>query len=272
MTSAVARRAVRRRSTVELPPRWPWLFDKFRKYATRYASRHFHAVRLARNGLPPQEWSGPAVFVLNHPSWWDPILAFVLSNRWPDRLDYAPIDRAALAKYKVLSRVGLFGVEQGTIAGAAEFLRTARAILAHDHASLWITAQGRFTDVRERPVVLLPGVGHVAAEMSRGIILPLALEYVFWDERTPEALAAFGQPIPVGTAPHTSARGWTRLIADALASTQDRLAADARSRDPSRFATLIDGRVGVGGVYDFGRRVKSWFTGRRFRPGHRSGD
>lgn len=256
MTAAVEQRVGDGcKSALELPPRWPWLFRKVRKYAHRYAARHFHAVRIARNAMAPAAWEGPAVVVLNHPSWWDPIMAFALSSRWPDRLDYAPIDRAALAKYKVLGRVGLFGVEQGTIAGAAAFLQTARAILAHERASLWITAQGRFTDVRDRPVVLMPGVGHVAAGMGRGVILPLALEYVFWDERTPEALAAFGAPIDVRDAPAGSARSWTRRIAEALEATQGRLAGDARSRDPARFETVVAGRVGVGGMYDAGRRV-----------------
>lgn len=250
-----------------LPARWPWLFRKFRKYSHKYAARHFHAVRVAKNAPPPRSWQGPAILVLNHPSWWDPIIAFVLSSYWPTRLDYAPMDDAALNKYSILSRVGLFGVKQGTIAGAADFLKLSRAVLARDDASIWITAQGQFTDVRERPVRLMPGVGHLAAELRHGVIIPVALEYPFWDERTPEALIGFGPAIHSGEA--HSPRDWTRLIAVALESAQDRLAIEARSRDAKRFHTIVAGRAGVGGMYDLGRRLKSWLSGRRFRPGHK---
>ena len=86
------------RDSDALPRRWPWLFRGFRKYAHKYAARHFHAVRLARAGLPPASWDGPAIVVLNHPSWWDPILCLIFSNLWPDRLDFGPIDAVALKK------------------------------------------------------------------------------------------------------------------------------------------------------------------------------
>jgi 1-acyl-sn-glycerol-3-phosphate acyltransferase len=269
MTSTLARTAARPDSpVVEIPRRWPWLFQAFRRYSHKYAARHLHAVRVSRAGLPPQSWTGPAVVVLNHPSWWDPILAFILSNLWPDRLDYAPMDAAALKKYGFLSKVGLFGVETGSIAGAEQFLRTARAILAHDHASLWITAQGQFTDVRERPTKLRSGVGHLAAGMDRGVVLPVALEYPFWDERTPEGLVCFGEPLDVARHQRRSARQWTAHIETALQAAQDQLAADAVSRDPARFIDLVKGKAGVGGMYDFGRRLKAWARGRRFRPDH----
>lgn len=250
-----------------LPPRWPWLFNKFRNYAHKYAAKHFHAVRVAKSCRPPQSWPGPALMVMNHPSWWDPILGFILSSFWPNRLDYAPIDAKALQQYRVLGKVGLYGIKMDSTAGARGFLQVSRAILAHDHASIWITAQGEFTDVRQRPVQLRSGVGHLASGMTKGVVIPVALEYPFWDERTPEALAAFGDPLPI-TGNDSDAKEWTQRIERALETTQDRLSHDAQSRDPQRFDSIVQGRVGVGGMYDLGRRMRSWMSGRRFRPEH----
>jgi hypothetical protein len=208
------------------------------------------------------------VVVLNHPSWWDPILCFILSNLWPDRNDYAPIEAAALKKYGFLGKVGLFGIETGTMAGAEQFLRTSRAILADDRSTLWVTAQGRFTDPRERPTRLRSGVGHLAAGMDRGVIIPVAIEYPFWDERTPEGLVGCGPVVDVADHPGQSPRRWTGLIEQALEAAQDNLAAEAMTRDPSRFISLVEGKAGVGGVYDLGRRLRSWVRGRKFRPEH----
>jgi 1-acyl-sn-glycerol-3-phosphate acyltransferase len=206
--------------------------------------------------------------VLNHPSWWDPLMGCVLSLHYPDREPYIPMDAAGLAKYRFLGKLGFFGVETGSLRGAAQFLRTAEAILVRPKAMLWVTAQGKFTDPRVRPAVLQSGVGHLARRIGTGTVLPLALEYPFWSERSPEALARFGEPIDLSRNRGWSARAWTERIGGGLEETQDALAAEASSRDPSKFVTLIHGHAGVGGVYDLWRRAKSWLRGQRFDPRH----
>lgn len=262
--SAVAHRQRTEHGTV--PPRWPWLFRLFRWYSHGYAAKHLHAVRILRAAPPPKDIDGPLIVVMNHPSWWDAILNFILSGLWHGRVDWGPMEASALAKYKFLSRAGLFGVEAGSARGAVEFLRTAVAILADQRATLWMYAQGRFADVRERPLTFRSGVGHLAERLGSGTILPVAIEYTFWDERTPEALVAFGTPLSCGG--DRSARDWTSDIAKELQRTQDVLAAAAITRDPKRFDVLVRGRAGVGGVYDLWRRAKSFVRGRRFRPEH----
>ena len=250
-----------------VPGRSPRLLGLFRGYLRGYAARHFHAVRIARGGPMPSLPGGPLVVVLNHPSWWDPIVGILLSGRFPDRAHFAPIDAKGLERYRFLERLGLFGIEMKTARGARQFLRAGRAILALDDAALWITAQGRFVDPRERPARLQEGVGHLVRDLEAGSVLTLALEYPFWDESRPEALARFGPPIPLGES-NLSAADWTDRIARSLESTQDALADDARLRDPNRFETLIEGGAGVGGVYDLWRRARATVRGERFRPEH----
>src|SRR5207253_10605254 len=50
----------------------------------------------------------------------------------------------------------------------------------------WIAAEGQLTDPRVRPLRLRSGVGHLAARVRQAVLLPLALEYPFWEERTPD--------------------------------------------------------------------------------------
>lgn len=193
---------------------------------------------------------------------------FLLSGLWPGRKDYGPIEAAALKKYQFLGRIGLFGVEAGTPRGALQFLRTSRAILADSEATLWVTAQGEFTDARQRPVRFRNGVGRLAAEMTRGVIVPIAFEYTFWNERTPEALIAFAAPIPIAAHPGLTPTQWTGMLEGAMEQTQDRLASDSSSRDPARFNDFVCGRTGVGGIYDAWRRVKALLSAKPFDPRH----
>jgi phytoene desaturase len=250
-----------------LPRRSPWRVRFFARYFKRYLGRNFHAVRLSRAGKPPVLEGRPLVVVLNHPSWWDPLMGVALAELFPGYAHFVPIEAAALAKYRVFEPLGFFGVEQ-TPEGALAFLKTASAILARPRHALWITAQGKFTDPRARPVSLRPGAGHVLRRLEGAVVLPLALEYPFWQERYPEALAHFGAPIVVGRGRDHAVEEWLARLEAGLTTAQDALAAVAQTQDAEAFETLIGGKVGIGGVYDWWRRLRAWLGGRRFQPSH----
>lgn len=253
---------------VALPRRWHWLIRGFRRYCTRYVRKHFHAVRLSHSGAAFPNTDEPILVVLNHSSWWDPLIGIVLSNRFAERDHFAAIDAVAVNRYAFFKRLGFIGVDPYSLRGAVEFLRIGRTILSEPNRAYWVTAQGRFTDVRERPLNLRSGVGHLAARLERGFVLPLAIEYSFWNERSPEALARFGEPIPIAEHPGLDGKQWTQLIEDALTETLDTLNAEVMSRDPAKFESLLDGRTGVGGIYDVWRRLKAWTRGERFDASH----
>lgn len=252
----------------QLPTRWPWLVRGFQRYTVRYTRKHFHAVRLSKTSAPLPTDDTPILVVLNHPSWWDPMLCTVLSLRFPRYEHYPAIDDEALKQYRVFSKLGFVGVDTKSLRGAAAFLRTAAHILSCPNRMVWVTAQGRFSDVRERPLNLRSGVGHLAARLDRAWILPVALEYTFWTERTPEALVRIGTPLDAQETPGRSAREWTQCIEVALTETLDTLNAEAMSRDPEKFEPVVEGKAGVGGMYDVVRRLGSWVRGRRFDPTH----
>ena len=247
-------------------------------YVRWYMRRHFHAVRLLKNSLGsnsqstddyPNIANEPVFFCTNHPSWWDPLVFLSLGKYlYPDRLNYGPIDAKALSKYKFLQRIGFIGIEPNTWAGAARFLRMAHAANRRNDVVFWITSQGEFCDPRARPIHIRPGVGHAVERASAGLVVPCVIEYPFWNERSPEVLVAFGEALRIADAPHRDAKEWNRVLADALEATQDRLAAAAKRRDPQAFTTVLSGRAGVGGVYDFIRRIGAWRRGERFDASH----
>lgn len=251
-----------------------FLLSLFAAYVERYLARHFHAVRLL--GEPPSVAPGAALVVyLNHPSWWDPLIALLLARRlFAERRHHAPIDRAALERYRFFARLGFFGVDPVGVAGARRFLAAAEAILAQPGTALWVTPQGRFADPRRRPPSLRPGLERLARRAAAGragrpvVFLPLAIELPFWEERTPEALACFGRQVVVGG--RSDAGRLPSVLAHRLVEAQDRLADAAMARDPADFVELLDGRTGVGGIYDSWRRLAARWRGAPFRPDHGS--
>jgi 1-acyl-sn-glycerol-3-phosphate acyltransferase len=237
----------------------------------RFLRRHLNGLRLARRGEPPAlDGTGPLVVYSNHPAWWDAAVYIVLAHRlFPGLKSFAPIDAAMLAKYGVFARIGAFGVDLDRPRGAAAFLRASEAVLSRPDRALWVTAQRRFADVRERPLALRPGIAYLAARVPEARFVPLAIEYAFWTERGAEALVAFGpaeRNRDLAALPRVERLA--RLEAG-LARTMDRLAQDGIARDPARFRAIVPGRPGIGGVYDGWRRAKAMLHGRRFDPAHR---
>lgn len=268
-TNTHPRRDFLEQRRAELPPINAWKLRCFRAYTRRYLRRHFHAVRLL--GAPALPANRPAVIYLNHAAWWDPLVCLFLAEQlFPARPGFAPIDAAQLQRYGIFRNLGFFGIEPGTARGAIRFLRKAENVLGNPVHLLWLTPQGRFADPRERPVMLQEGLGRLAMRARHAVFVPLALEYPFWNDRLPEALVHFGEPLTAIELPPPGSGSEThsRLLAARLEQAQDELARAAQTRQPDAFTTLLGGSAGVGGIYDLWRRCKARWRGETFSPEH----
>ena len=183
----------------------------------------------------------------------------------PHRRHYAPMDARALEQYPILRRIGIFPVEMASPRGAVQFLRTAEAVLREDGV-LWVTPQGRFADARELPLAFKPGLAALAQRLPEVPLVPLAIEYTFWDERLPETLVHLGQPTAI--TPDVPTAQVTRELEDALAAAMYALQGAAMARDPGAFETLLTGTRGTGGAYALIRRMRALLTGGPVRLDH----
>ena len=229
----------------------------FRRIVRRYFRRHFRAV-LAQHAERLREVEGPLIVYGNHSSWWDPMLIVLLGEQvLPERKHYAPIDANALEMYPILRKLGIFPVEMGSARGAAQFLRTAEAIL-RDGGVLWLTPQGRFADSREFPLAFKPGLAALALRLPDVPLVPLAVEYTFWDERLPETLMLAGEPLHIS--PEATTAEATETLEAALSSCMYALQQAAIRRDAAAFTPILSGARGTGGAYGLIRRAKALFT------------
>ena len=268
-------RRTRRRLTKapkgELPAVSPMVIRWFTAYSRRYLRRHFHSLRLSLIDLPATDPGKPLVIYLNHASWWDPLVVLLLTQElFPKRTFYAPMDARALERYGFFKRIGCFGVELATLRGAKQFLTRSLAALSQSDGALCVTPEGRFVDVRERPLRFEAGLGQLAVRAMDTMFLPLAVEYVYWEERLPEVLARFGEPVVLPKDASTTPEAATRLLEERLMITQDALAKDSQARAAAGFTNLLSGKAGVGGIYDSWRRLRSWVRGERFIAEHSS--
>jgi 1-acyl-sn-glycerol-3-phosphate acyltransferase len=211
--------------------------------------------------------SHAVVVYANHVGWWDPIVAMLLRKSYfPDRILYAPIDAVALNAYRIFSKMGFFGIHLDKFQGAADFLRTSRAILEDPRSSLWVTPEGRFTDCRDHSQPLMPGLAHLAASVPSVSFVPLAIEYPFWEEPRPMIAVRFGDRQVFD--PGTPKSECSERLEQSLRLTQRELAAYVMRRQSESFDYLIAPRAARTSWYDTVRAWVAWYHGRPFDPRH----
>jgi 1-acyl-sn-glycerol-3-phosphate acyltransferase len=242
----------------------------FSIYLHWYLRRHFHALRVANaDRIPPQ--AQPLILFTNHTSWWDPLAGMLVGQAvLPEREHYAPMDAISLEHYGIFKPMGFFPVDNGSAKGAAQLLRAGSEILIRPNSALWISPESQFNDVRKRPVIFRPGLGALMARTGRMTCVPIAIEYVFWNERLPEILVNVGEPLEIADGTMEDARTWTNLLAYAMSATLDELAMLATDRDPEAFETILSGKGGIGGVYELWKRFQCAITGRAYHHNHGS--
>ena len=257
--------------TAEIPPVSLWLQNGFHRFLRSFLKRHFHAIGLDRNSSCADSIDSdkPLIVYGNHPSWWDPLLAHFLNRTlFPKRQFYAPIDADALEQYPVFAKLGFYVVRMHRASGAGAFLKQSLAILAAGNTAIWMTPEGRFADARDRTATLMPGLAHLCSRLTEGCVLPIALEYVFWEERLPVCLITLGKPLLIDHRQELSKKQWSELLESELRAAQDRLCGLAIARRSEPFDNLLHGKAGAGWFYDGMRRVRRWRHGGKARVQH----
>lgn len=224
----------------------------------------FHTVRMAHGSRTVLErlatGDRPALVLLNHASWWDPILALMLwLEFFPGRAPYGPIDRDELQRFGILKKVGLFGIDPDDPASMTAMRDYLVELATRDpRLALVVTPQGHFADVRDE-VVPRPGAAAMAATLAPDRAVSVAVEYGFWVDQKPEI---FLRAVEIDCA-EASTLGWHRRIAEAMRANQAALAPLVRARDAAVFeplSPLFAPKVtGTNPVYDLWLRL----TGRR---------
>lgn len=239
----------------------------FAWYVRRLLAKDFEAVRALPGSLGVlgslAAGEGPAIVVMSHASWWDPLVGFHLHRLTAaaggqPRAGLAPMDAAQLARFGFFRKVGVFGIDPEHPRSAGAMVEYARERFAErPRTTLWITAQGRFTDPREA-VALRPGAAMVASRTPGVRVACLAAEYAFWQERKPGVFLAceeVGAPAGDGT---RSSGAWQRAMTAGLARAAGRLAAGVIARDPGAFEVVGAGGGGgrVNPAFDAWQRLR----------------
>lgn len=247
----------------EIPANKNWLGDLLiYRLLVRYPLwRSFSRIAAQIEGELPKAADGPLIVYLNHPSWWDGYLCFVI-----DRIllrssfdSYLMMEDRQLRSYRFFTWSGAFSVDRARPESAARSLRYSAALLRRDQpSSLYIFPQGTISPNDQRPLRLYRGAAQIAVQLKRDVtFLPVALRYEFGKEQRPEALMRIG-PAHRATPPlHVTAL--TRELQQRLSQNCDQLRDDFLAGRTAAYPAILHGRVGINRLFD---RLFAWMLPR----------
>jgi chlorobactene lauroyltransferase len=212
---------------------------------------HFDRVWLKTLGPLPHPADGPLIAYLNHPSWWDGYMAFILSREVLRRRfrSYLMMDELQLQRYRFFAWCGCFSVDRGNPRAALRSLiYMGRLLAGRRDRALWIFPQGELTPNDRRPLVIYPGVAQIAGRAGGATLWPVALRYEFRNEQRPEAFIRAG---PAHYAPAgANAHALTDEVGRRLTAATDALHAEISAGDLAEYQVLLRGRAGVNRIFD----------------------
>lgn len=237
----------------------------YRFLARRSTWAHFDRVWLKVEGPLPHPADGPLIVYLNHPSWWDGYMAFLLSRVvLRDGFEpYVMMDERELRRYRFFAWCGSFSIDRQDARSAMRSVAyIARMLGARRERALWIFPQGELTPNDRRPLTIYPGVAHVVRRVGGALLWPVALRYEFRGEQRPEAFIRAGPPHYA--AAQLDTRALSAEVGRRLTHSVDALRDEVNAGNLEGYGTLLHGRPGVNRLFDAwrarlpGRGARFW--------------
>jgi 1-acyl-sn-glycerol-3-phosphate acyltransferase len=236
-----------------IPARRNWLGDRIIYWAlVRWGVwSHFDRVWLKAVGPLPHPADGPLIVYLNHPSWWDGYICFLLNRLvLRDRFEgFLMMEEPELRRYRFFTWAGCFSVDRHDTRSAARSVAyIGRQLAARRRRSLYIFPQGAIAPNDRRPLAIYPGIAHIARRAGGATLWPVALRSEFRGEQRPEAFIRAGPPhhAPAGADPRAVVSEVEQRLAGAADALRDEVVGDRLAE----YRTLLRGRAGVNRVFD----------------------
>jgi 1-acyl-sn-glycerol-3-phosphate acyltransferase len=217
----------------------------------------FDTVWLRSFGPLPDPDRGPVLLYLNHSSWWDGYLMYVihrvvLGGRFDAHL---LMEERQLRAYRFFTWSGAFSINRHNLAETRRSIAYAAGLLRGGRRprALFVFPQGKIVPADRRPLVTYPGVARIAAMAGDVALCPVALRYEFLGQQWPHAFISIG---PVHRAANPAdVEGTLAELTARLTAACDELRDDVIAMRLDRFRPLLRGRRGIDQTFDAFRRL-----------------
>ncbi|WP_017810994.1 lysophospholipid acyltransferase family protein [Paenibacillus shenyangensis] len=186
-----------------------WFDRIFIRYNEWYLlRRNFHSFTLSGelDSIPANQ---PAVYIMNHSSWWDGLLIYHAFRHASAGDHYVMMEERQLRRYTFFGKLGAFSIDKSSPGDIRLSLRYAAELL-NQGKRVWMFPQGEMRHLEERPLTFRPGIGLLLRQTAGSVpVIPVTLYYGLYQHARLQASLHIGAPVY---------EDWSRLSARACAS------------------------------------------------------
>ncbi|UQZ33901.1 hypothetical protein C2I18_10415 [Paenibacillus sp. PK3_47] len=167
----------------------------FYRYNSLYLlRRHFRFIGISGDLQPAEAADRPVLYLMNHSSWWDGLLAYHAAGRSGGRDHYYMMEEEQLRKYAFFRKIGAYSINRHSSSDIGVSLRYTAKLL-REGGNVWIYPEGEILPLEHRPLVLKEGAAMVLRLCPEAAVVPVTLYHGLFFHSKPEATLLAGQPV-----------------------------------------------------------------------------
>ncbi len=199
----------------------------FRPYAMWLFRRRFDAVYFKGEYRPGSLDS--TVWYMNHYTWWDALIPFLLNELLHKQNLLAIMDEVQVRKYPFFRKLGAFSVDRSNPRKAVQSLKYAADCLTQEQMGLYIFPQGAIRPEMERPIKFESGLAWLYQSCPSIDFVPIATTMNTRFSDKPRLYIRSGIPIKKST---NNRDQLTEALCSGLAELMDDLHRTAEEEHP----------------------------------------
>lgn len=167
---------------------WEWGLYSFLKKLIPLSFEHVYI-----QGTTPKN-VGRTLFIVNHSTWWDPLMIFLVNKKVMQSDAYAMMHEKGIKQHPIFRRIGAFSVNRDSPKDIIHSLQYAVDKLQQDK-TVWIFPQGDEQPLEKRPLEFQSGVSYITEKTPQIKVVPVSLYYAFEETRKPNVYISIGEDI-----------------------------------------------------------------------------
>lgn len=172
-----------------------WFIRLFDMYVRNLFWRRFNDIRIQAEYLP--EPGDRTIYYLNHTSWWDGLIPFLLNQKLFKQKARAMMEDKQIHRHRFFKKIGAFSVNLTDKRSSVRSLRYAINSMERENASLFIYPEGRIVPFSTEKPQFKDGLSWIISKLEEIQVVPVGVYITNQKSDKPELYLKTGKEVKI---------------------------------------------------------------------------